>query len=83
MKLTAFEEPDGDIDGDIIETERTKPGEINMSLNWKEIKSFFGIPGQEKERPEDVTIYSEMIKLNQDTSFDYFVGEFQILWMNV
>ena len=53
------------------------------TFNWKEIKSFFGVPGQEKERPEDVTIYSEMIKLNQDTSFDYFVGEFQILWMNV
>ena len=28
VKLTAFEEPDGDIDGDIIETERTKPGEF-------------------------------------------------------
>ena len=81
MKLTAFEEPDGDIDGDIIETERTKPGWVKgeKTLNWKEIKSFFGIPGQEKERPEDVTIYSEMIKLSQDTSFDYFIGELQIL----
>ena len=49
----------------------------------RNLKSFFGIPGQEKERPEDVTIYSEMIKLNQDTSFDYFVGEFQIFWMIV
>ena len=62
---------------------RREPNQVGSrekkTLNWKEIKSFFGIPGQEKERPEDVTIYSEMIKLSQDTSFDYFVGELQIL----
>ena len=40
--------------------------------------SFFGIPGQEKERPDNDfnTFYREVIKLNQDCSFDYFVGEF-------
>ena len=37
----------------------------------------FAIPGDEKERTKDVPIYNEMMKLNQDTSFEYFVGEFQ------
>jgi len=56
VTLTAFWEADGDIDGDIIETVRTKPG-------------------QEKERPDNDfnTFYREVIKLNQDCSFDYFV----------
>ena len=31
VKLTACEEKDGDIDGDIIETERTTPGEFVTS----------------------------------------------------
>ena len=34
VKLTAFLEPDGDIDGDILEVERTKPGEI-CDQGWK------------------------------------------------
>ena len=34
VKLTAFLEPDGDIDGDILEVERTKPGEICNQENW-------------------------------------------------
>ena len=28
VRLTAYEEPGGDIDGDIIDTERTKPGDF-------------------------------------------------------
>ena len=40
-------------------------------------------PGQEKERPDDVPIYNEMMKVNQDTSFEYFVGEFQIMFQRI
>ena len=86
VKLTAFLEPDGDIDGDILEVERTKPGEI-CNQGWKKgnqpYQSFFGILGVEKdpEPNEEREIFKDMMTLNQDTSFDYFVGKFQILPM--
>ena len=32
VTLVAYEEPDGGIDGDIIDSGRTKPGKI---LNWQ------------------------------------------------